>query len=208
MRRVTARVVKLTSGIAALAAIALASVCLVQEGRDAGLAPKGNWTVAEAKAFDAHTLWWLGEEYAGQSLTAVVKGSGAVTLERPGGLVLRDNSVTFLYGSCVVPGDGGCAAPYQVIVERNCDIRPDLIPPGDSSERAFRGAATLRQFPDGHYQIATGSVTITVFGPTITATRQMADDLVSVNLPTAIEAGARLSGPTSDCGPAPFAAAP
>lgn len=231
MKRIALRAAKLASGVAALAMVALTSGYLVQDamGVSSGgnqwltsapnpaasdphlLAPKGNWSVAQAKGFNAHSLWWLGEEYEGQPLTAVIQGTGAVTLERPGGLVLRDNSVTFLYGSCVIPEHGGCAAPYQVIVERNCDIRPDLIPgyiKGDAAAAPFRGGATLQEFADGHYQIATGAVTITVFGPTVSATRKMADDLTSVNLPSAVGAGAALAGPSSDCGPPPFAAKP
>jgi hypothetical protein len=162
---------------------------------------RGNWTTAEAKGYQEYALWWLGDEYEGLSVTSVYKGTGVVTLERPG-IILRDNSISFMYGDCEAKDHQGCAPPYQVIIERNCDIRPDLIPGyiKNGAARAFRGGATLQEFGDGHVQITTGPVTVTLFGPTADAVAQMANELRSMNLPKEIGPRAALAPAGGLCG--------
>lgn len=81
------------------------------------------WTIEDARAFDEFQLYWLGETYGGLPLTKIIRykydgGRGGSS----------ENTVTFTYGSCEQPPDGGCAAPLQIEIGPYCDRPPSLLP--------------------------------------------------------------------------------
>jgi hypothetical protein len=143
--------------------------------------PNGNMSVEEARAFSEFPLYWLDEVYEDLELTAIVRAKYVPEIGK------AENSVTFLYGKCVItPGDdplvqdnGGCAPPFQVIVQPLCLSRP-----GGSARDAgglfqLRGAIAQR-YTDGHLELGTGSVSVTLYGPDRELINAMAQTLRSV----------------------------
>ena len=147
------------------------------------VAGKSNMSVEEARAFSEFPLYWLGETYEGLELTTL--------------LVFKD-SVSFLYGKCVVrpAGEGGCPQPFQVYVQPLCDSRPGTAHPSVHAGELFslRGALA-QEYTDGHLQLGIGSVSVTLFGPDRELMKAMAQNLRPVAGPgeAPSEAGAPLS---------------
>ena len=141
----------------------------------------GNMSVEEARAFSEFPLYWLGETYEGLELTTLLGGK---------------NNFTFLYGKCVTKGDGGCPAPFQVIVRPLCLSRPGTKHPMVHAGELFslRGALA-QEYTDGHLELGIGSASVTLFGPSRELMKAMAQDLRPVAGPgeAPSEAGAPLS---------------
>jgi hypothetical protein len=154
----------------------------------AAVAPRGNWSVEDAKNFRDFPVFWAGEEHAGVPLEAIIRAD-YVSAVRPQ-FTLVEDSVSFLYGSCIPSdsGEGGCPNPYQVIVQSAC-----MVPPGFASrdhvdtETTVRGAHA-EVFTDGHLILWTQNVAVTIFAPTREETVSVADRLVPLN------SSARLAG--------------
>ena len=140
----------------------------------------GNMSVEEARTFSEFPLYWLDEVYEGLELTAILRTKYVPEIGK------AENSVRFLYGKCVIePGDdplvqdGGCGPPFQVIVQPLC-----LSSPGGSARDAgglfeLRGA-TAQEYRDGHLELGTGSVSVTLYGPDRELMNAMAQALRSV----------------------------
>ncbi len=145
------------------------------------VAGNSNMSVEEARAFSEFPLYWLGQTYEGLELTTLrgVK-----------------NVVTFMYGKCVIKGDGGCAQPFQVIIRPLCLSRPGTKNPMVHAGELFslRGALA-QEYTDGHLELGIGSVSVTLFGPDRELMKAMAQDLRPVAGPgeAPSEAGAPLS---------------
>lgn len=143
--------------------------------------PKGNWTVDDAKQFKDFALFWAGDEHAGVPLAAVIRASYP-TYARPG-IEAAENSVTFLYGACIPPeGEGGCPAPYQVVVQQACQSQPST-----ADESVVAGApfdlkgATAQLYRDGHLEFWTQDVSVTVYGPDQAEMFALAGEIVPLN---------------------------
>ncbi len=135
---------------------------LPSESSDPGaVAPVGNLQLEQAREFTRFPLFWVGEEYRGLPLTAIVRAD-YVSAQRPG-QELREDSITFLYGKCVPPeGEGGCPAPFQVIVQPYCSSPPaSVIARMREGEPFELRGAKAEQYIDGHLQLWTGPVSIT-----------------------------------------------
>jgi hypothetical protein len=94
---------------------------------------RGNFTQREAEAFDAFDLYWLGPEYEGLHLQAIIH-----TPQSP--------DVTFIYGSCRLPSgsEPRCAAPLTVRVQPLCKVQPrDLA--GSQQLTKLRGQASMNR---------------------------------------------------------------
>ena len=147
------------------------------------VAGNSNMSVEEAREFSEFPLYWLGETYEGLELTTLLGSK---------------NSVSFLYGKCVVrpAGEGGCPQPFQVYVQPLCDSRPGTAHPMVHAGELFtlRGALA-QEYTDGHLQLGIGAVSVTLFGPTRDMMNAMAQDLRPVAGPgeAPSEAGAPLS---------------
>lgn len=110
---------------------------------------RGRWTIEDAREFEEFSLYWLGENYDGLPLTAIV---GA------------EDRVAFIYGTCTPSSDGGCAPPVQIVLQPYC-----MRPPERLSERVKSGPpVTIRGVsaqPLDMYQIRVwiGDVTMDLF---------------------------------------------
>jgi len=135
--------------------------------------------VNELHTFDTFPIWWLGEEYQGEQLSDVIE---------------NDTSVSFLYGSCQPSRDGGCAPPYQVVVERCEPAMPTPVTLKGEPE-VFRGAAYQEFVDSGHARLLTDDVMITLFIAAPSKVRDAAAELRSLNLTPAIEHGALMPPP-------------
>ena len=169
------------------------------------VAPKGSLSIADAQGFQGFPLFWPGSEYAGLPLTATIRAD-YVSYERSG-IQVRDDSVTFLYGSCIPPaGEGGCAAPFQVIVQSACQSPPGLAPDFITKGQPFalRGALA-QEYADGHIQLWTQGVSVTIFGPDAESMRALAEALRPLNSLASTEPDGQLKPPapleTLDCPP-------
>ncbi len=166
--------------------------------------PRGNWSVEDATSFAEFPLFWAGEDYSGVPLEAIIRANyvSAVRSE----FTLVENSVSFLYGACILPesGEGGCPNPYQVIVQPAC-----MLPPGFAERSLIDAETTVRGVPaeifeDGHLILWTQDVAITVFAPDRAETLAIVEKMVPLN------SSGRLSGsefavaiPTGELGCAP-----
>ncbi len=133
--------------------------------------------IEEARRFTGYNLWWLGKRFEDLPLSYT-------------------DGTTFFYGTCEPSGDGGCAAPVQVIQESLCSFAPlDFAPAGE--EEDLRGGATFLPVREGQALIRTGTVAITLFGQDDATTRRMAARLESLNRDPATGAGEPMPAPVS-----------
>lgn len=122
--------------------------------------PKGNFTLAQAQAFANFPLYFAGPNVAGFPLEAAVRIEAAPFA----GEQVRQDDVTFLYGSCEAVGDDACASPLQIQVWNGCQRYPAMYAiPSDES-------LTIRGVPASFYEewtrleLYTGAVTVVLFG--------------------------------------------
>jgi len=169
------------------------------------VSPRGNMNLQEVRDFTDFAVYWLGPEYEGLPLNAIIRANYS-TYERPGIKAVED-SVTLLYGACVPPpGEGGCAAPVQVVIQEACQAPPGLTASDQMAgpAKAVRGAPA-EVYKDGHMQMWTENVSITIFGPDAGYTQRMASGLRPVNAAAAVQPGDQLPAPKSTdelgCGP-------
>lgn len=135
------------SVLALVLAVAAALTGCSGEDDSATVSPRGNWSVGEARAFEGFALFWASEDYAEAPLSAINRAD-YLSAERPGRTVVED-SVSFLYGSCVLPesGEGGCAAPYQIVIRSACSMVGLVLP--ERFERQFHyGRCHGRRLPE------------------------------------------------------------
>jgi hypothetical protein len=91
----------------------------------------------EVEQFSRYPLVWLGAEFEGLPITAVVEKRSPANPRRP-----AIDSVTFVYGDCEPLPDQGCPAPLQVTVMPDCS-------PG-VSERVRRSTVDIRDISETH----------------------------------------------------------
>ena len=124
--------------------------------------PKGNATVSDARSFGRFPLYYAGDEFRGHPLTAVHRVHG----ELGPGEKVRQDEVTFLYGSCKSRNDSPCDVPLQVQVwnacERNRNVY-DAIQPDE--ELTIRGVPAAFFEDYFRLELYTGRVTIVMFSP-------------------------------------------
>ena len=157
----------------------------------------GPWTIEEARRFKEFTLYWVGEEFRGLSLTQISRFRSAPEA------AIAANHFRFTYGTCRIPGgffgDGGCGPPIQITVEPYCldayrhrVYYPDKVP--------FRGEAEASAAGEGAMYVWTGDVAVRISahgqsgGP-----RAVAEALVSVNGLGPANAGGSLPQVSVDC---------
>jgi hypothetical protein len=110
----------------------------------------------EARDFKEWPLWWLGESFESLALTNINR----LTPEHGySGM----NAVSFGYGTCTPPPDGGCARPLSIQINPLCFAPPERFT-GVKREDTFdfRGAKAL--WLDDHLRIWTGDAAIAIFG--------------------------------------------
>ncbi len=104
-------------------------------------------------------IYWVGDEFGGHNLRYVIRHifSGENVIE-------PENSVSFIYGTCEIVGEGGCSPPLQVIIEPYCYVPPELVGNGTrpSGIEKMRGGADAIEVGGG-VRLWTGDVTIKVY---------------------------------------------
>lgn len=163
--------------ICVLVALGIAGGALVSQ-RAGGDSPRGNSSLAEARAFTEYPLYNAGDEVAGLPLSYVLK--------QPAG---KTDSVTvsFMYGDCVAAeDDAGCAPPIEIQNWPACVRNPSLYK-GQGGfgptprETTVRGAPAAF-FEDGQrIDVQTGTTTVVVFGRSESEVAAVAGALRGVN---------------------------
>ena len=135
---------------------------VVAQEPDAVTRGHGRLTVNELKAFDRFAVFWLGEEYRGLQLKAVIyeRISAPPDGERPG-----FEAVDLPYGDCD-PGPGpeaSCVLPLTVYNEPSCLNRPSWLAEGARKEppMVIRGARA-QQTISGSLHIYTAMTTVII----------------------------------------------
>jgi hypothetical protein len=134
-------------------------------------APRGNFTLAEARAFGEFPLVWAGDVVDGLRLAAIVRRDDTATY------------VSFVYGDCrPVSYDSGCAPPAEIQVwpadARNLDSY-DSSAPGAPAPEQTRIRGSPAAFFDGgtRLEIYTSRSTVVVFSHPRTRVLAIADAL-------------------------------
>ncbi len=127
------------AGTAVIVAVAI----VVLESGDQTRSVRG-WPIEDARQFDQFSLFWLGEEFEGLSLTNIVHAKS-------------EKVVIFVYGSCDPGGEGGCAPPLSL---RNEPCNQE--PPGAGGPFEIRGAQAAFSSA-GQLKVWTREVTVSVY---------------------------------------------
>jgi hypothetical protein len=120
-------------------------------------APKSTYSVEKARSFSRFPLYSAGESVAGYPLVAVLHEQRHPV-----------ETVSFIYGDCVVPqGEGGCAPPVSVQVWPACFRNPSLYraPPfGPPFEKTTVRGVPAEIFEDGaRLEIYTGRSAVVIY---------------------------------------------
>jgi hypothetical protein len=158
----------LVVGVLVLAAL-LGLVAIVRgtdlDGSGHLVRPQGNTTLAQARAYRGHPLYFAGEEAAGYRFQAVLR----IDRTSPA----PHTEFSFIYGRCRATGDGGCAPPLTILVWPSCyryETRYSIPP----EERAvIRGvpARTSRAFP--RLELYPAETTIVINGDGLKSSAQL-----------------------------------
>jgi hypothetical protein len=120
----------------------------------------GGWTIEEAREFEGFSLYWVGDSYEGLPLTRII--GYRYDPEPPVPAVEAESSVSFIYGDCDPPPDGGCPPPLAVVVEPCRMNRPGRFAPSvRGGPFEIRGARA--EYVSGDLRIWTGDVYISIF---------------------------------------------
>lgn len=120
----------------------------------------------EAEAFADYPIFWLGQEFAGYNLQAIIREN--YVPEPPIPAYEAMNSVGFGYGDCIIPaGSSACPIPVLIKTEPICLTRPNTVAGAmkASSLVTVRGSAQMLRFADGHLRLWTGRVSIYISAP-------------------------------------------
>lgn len=146
---------------------------------------RGTLTQADIDSFGDYPLFWLGESFGGYNLWSVSRtrytrqgkpalATGPNSPPIPLKLPPEHDSIAFTYGGCIPlpaatspqgePGGSSCSPPVSVIVEPGCQVRPEWVADRVKARplATARGQGQLQQFSDGHVQLWTGRVTISI----------------------------------------------
>lgn len=131
-----------------------------------GSQPPQGITQTEAEAFTDYPVFWLGESFGGFNLQSIVRNK----YDPPAGIPDHEamDTLGFAYGDCVIPdGASACPVPLVVMTEPICMAQPQWIVEGAKAgdPETVRSGARLQRFEDGHIEIWSGQVSITVHSP-------------------------------------------
>jgi hypothetical protein len=152
--------------VSAVRNLALAIVALLAAGGTGcsrADAPRGDRTLAEVRQGPGPAPYFVGEEFEGLALTAILGEAWPVT---------------FVYGDCDVPfgSDGGCAPPLQIQVWPIRERPPSLISPMiECSRVTVRGAPGA--FFGSDLDLYVGELTVVIFADSRGRTLRAAEAL-------------------------------
>jgi hypothetical protein len=121
----------------------------------------------QAASFRDFPVYWLGEEFEGLPLTAVLRAwqPRDPRLQMGGGGPRGQNAFIFVYGTCRPKGgeQPSCPPPLALRVEPYCDMRPELFDPVLPRGEPLQVRGAQVQKIGSHLRVWTGSVGITIF---------------------------------------------
>ncbi len=169
---------KLLVAAASLALAAAASAIILTRHAEATASPtpKGNFSLAAARAFSDFPVYYAGDSFEELPLVAVQRDVTGFS-----------NDVGFIYGTCQPTYDAGCAPPLVIQVWPACIRNPALYAAAGSmgipSEPATVRGVPSAYFEDGErLEIQTGVSTIAIFGSDKAEVTRAAEALKGVNL--------------------------
>jgi hypothetical protein len=159
----------------------------VGSARDGERTQAQRFTLADARSFDDHPLYFAGDRVEGLPLVAVLRRSDTAEF------------VSFVYGDCT-PADGmGCAPPIEIQAWPACRRHIALYgsSPGDQVvERSTVRGVPAAVFDDGtRLELQTGRSTIVVFAETRARLARIALSLRSLD--ARVARGAALPAPAA-----------
>jgi hypothetical protein len=126
----------------------------------------GAFTRADAHAFSAFPLYWLGGSFDRLPLSAITRRNDAALA----GQDIRADYVGFVYGDCVATDETGCPPPLEVQVWPACQralADYALTPAGDPVPHRMtrvRGVPAASFERGLRLELYTGDVTVVIFG--------------------------------------------
>jgi hypothetical protein len=144
--------------------------------------PKGNSSLAQAKAFSRYSLYYPGLEIGGYPLVAVDRQVGPGAAPGEGGV----DRVSFVYGTCQIRADldsGSCTAPLELQIWPSCLRNPSAYPRLSPQESlVVRGAPAYLYENGSRLELTTGRVTAVFFGASRDILLEAAQSLRGVNV--------------------------
>lgn len=150
------------------AAVSLGLVALDRAGDGAAgddrgrlVRPRGNSSLAQARAFEGYPLYSAGSSALGHRLEAVLR------LDRTS--PARYVEFTFLYGACRARGDQGCGAPLVILLWPACyryERRYSISPRERTVVRGVPGRYTRES---RRLELYPAETTIVIQGPAVTS---------------------------------------
>jgi hypothetical protein len=132
---------------------------------------------------DDFQAYFLGKQFEKLPLTRRLRRLD----RRPAPQEFRANYISFIYGTCELVGDAGCAPPIEVQNWPACERNPTtyrLTPRGDPvphTDLSIRGAPAALFEEGTRLEIYTGRTTVVIFGNDPAQIRRAADVLQSVD---------------------------
>jgi len=118
------------------------------------------WTMAQARAFNEHELYYLGQTYQGLPLMQVLRIDWPGSFPDDPKMNRPDHEVIFVYGDCEIsPGEDRCPVPLTVTVRPASEIPHDMVKTGAGPPECVRGAL-VQQLKNGNIQMWTGDATV------------------------------------------------
>jgi hypothetical protein len=147
---------------------------------DKVIAPKSTFSLGAAREFDGFPVYNAGPSVDGFPLVAVLRRTDGPT-----------NYISFIYGTCQVTGDDGCAPPIEVQVWPACVRNPFLYDSsGPANTKTVVRGVPAAVFEDGlRLEIQTGAATVVIFARDPSQVSLIARALRGVNVPVQAEEG-------------------
>jgi hypothetical protein len=160
--------------------------------------PEGNFSLEQARVFDDFPLFYVGEEFDGIPLTAVLREPIPQSPEGFGPETRGQVTIDFLYGSCEPPrGEGGCSLPIDIQIWPACVRNPSLYrvpPPGGRRAARVRGVPAALLESGARLEIQAGRSTVVIWDSRRRPNpRAVAAALAGVNVP--VSRGSELPEP-------------
>lgn len=200
--RVSKRAIATAAALAAIATVTFSvesfGAAVGDQSAAAGAAdryvpkPRGNMTLAQAKAFTPYALYHAGSSPTGLPLVAVNRVGGTRS-DEPG---VYPDRVSFLYGTCSARRGQGCMPPLQLQIWNACERYQALYPFEPDESLEIRGVPAAFYEGKTRLELYSGMVTVVVFGESREQLIIVARSLRGLNRATQV--ADRLPGPAQD----------
>jgi len=176
------RIATVVIGVALVAALVVGLWAAFGRGDcETAAATRIHWTLADARAFDEYSVYYLGQQYQGLPLVQVIRTDWPGSFPDDPELNRPDHEVIFVYGNCEIPpGEESCPAPLSVHVRPESEIPYEAVQGKAGPPGCVRGAK-VQALKNGTTQLWTGDVTIAITGNGSVNIGQAVSDLMRAN---------------------------